>query len=241
MTRASCVLLVRVGADLSEGGGAWNGPVDSETGRFVYCPIPETRPCRPGLATPYSRIADALSSMGAQLPSRLAAANMHLDPDFEHLTYGDRGNKGAQLARLLAPDDIIAFYSGLRCIRSGELVYGLIGVLVVDSVQRAIEAPDGSLHENAHTRREMAADADDVIVRGRRGKSGRLDRSIPIGEYRDRAYRVRPDVLASWGGISSSDGFIQRSGAFPRILDPHGFERWLAARSPTLRASNWDV
>jgi hypothetical protein len=165
---------------------------------------------------------------------------MHLDPDFEHLTYGDRGNKGAQLARLLGPDDIIAFYSGLRCVRSGDIVYGLIGVFVVDSIRRVAEVPVGSLHENAHTRRVIAAHADDVIVRAREGVSGRLERSIPIGEYRDKAYRVRRDILESWGGISASDGFIQRSGTFPRIGNPNGFEQWLAALSPNLRRSNWD-
>ena len=35
-------LLVRVGADQSEGGGRWNGLVNSRTGEFVYVPIPET-------------------------------------------------------------------------------------------------------------------------------------------------------------------------------------------------------
>ena len=30
------VLLVRVGTDRSEGGGLWNGPVDSLTGEFPW-------------------------------------------------------------------------------------------------------------------------------------------------------------------------------------------------------------
>ncbi len=36
-------LLVRIGADLSKVGGGFNGPVDSETGEFVYVPIREDR------------------------------------------------------------------------------------------------------------------------------------------------------------------------------------------------------
>ena len=50
-------LLVRVGADQSDGGGYWNGPVDSRSGEFVYVPIPDDGPFHPGLAKPYSALA----------------------------------------------------------------------------------------------------------------------------------------------------------------------------------------
>jgi hypothetical protein len=56
---------------------------------------------RAGLATPYSLVQPALArfadahpaapSRSVHLPSHLISANMHLDPDFEHLTYGDNG------------------------------------------------------------------------------------------------------------------------------------------------------
>ena len=39
-------LLVRVGADCTDAGGRWNGPVDRTTGAFAYVPIPEPEPVR---------------------------------------------------------------------------------------------------------------------------------------------------------------------------------------------------
>src|SRR2546426_120604 len=90
-------LLVRVGADQSEGGGQWNGPVDSMTGRFAYVPIPETAPTRPGFIKPYTQVSAAVDSFDWRLPSHLADGQMHLDPDFGNLTYGDQGQRAAQI------------------------------------------------------------------------------------------------------------------------------------------------
>jgi len=82
-------LLVRVAADQSEGGGNWNGPVDSETGEFVYVSIPDDSTMRAGLEKPYRLLEPALARFGQRLPMHLGDRNMHLDPDFSHLTYGD--------------------------------------------------------------------------------------------------------------------------------------------------------
>src|SRR5207247_1553770 len=90
-------LLVRVGADLSPGGGTWNGPTDSETGDFAYVPIPENSPVHQGLMKPYSSVAPTLQKFGVRLPTHLAERHMHLDPDFAHLTYGDQGERAKQL------------------------------------------------------------------------------------------------------------------------------------------------
>jgi hypothetical protein len=49
-------LLVCVGADQSDGGGYWNGPVDSRSGEFVYVPIPDDGPFHPGLAKEHHRV-----------------------------------------------------------------------------------------------------------------------------------------------------------------------------------------
>ena len=70
-------LLVRVGADCTEAGGRWNGPVDSVTGAFAYVPIPEPEPLRSGHATPFARWADAVERLGARLPERLRDRNAH--------------------------------------------------------------------------------------------------------------------------------------------------------------------
>ena len=46
------IMLVRVGADQSDGGGSWNGPVDSQSRDFVYVAIPESIGVHTGLEKP---------------------------------------------------------------------------------------------------------------------------------------------------------------------------------------------
>ena len=142
-------LLVRVGADQGAGGGRWNGPVDAQTGRFVYVPIPETKPNRPGLARPYSQLSPVLAQLGQKLPGHLADQRMHVDPDFEHLTYGDRGSKGRQIVSTLGSGDMVVFYSGLMDMTARKLVYALIGVLAVERIDRAVDWPLSSADWNA--------------------------------------------------------------------------------------------
>ena len=86
-------LLCRVGADQSVGGGSWNGLVDTQSGNFAYVAIPEPRPILAGLEKPYSMLAPVLSTFGMSLPPHLHAQHMHLDPDFDYLTYGDQGER----------------------------------------------------------------------------------------------------------------------------------------------------
>src|SRR5207245_1502961 len=83
-----------------------------------------------------------------------------------------------------------------------------------------LPAPLGDRDMNAHSRRTLAPEAQDLIVLGRPGLSGRLRRCLPIGEYRNGAYRIRRDLLELWGGLSVKDGFLQRSARLPRLLDP---------------------
>jgi hypothetical protein len=89
---------------------------------------------------------------------------------------------------------------------------------------------------NAHTRRRI--NSDDVIVEGQMGKSGRLLQCIPIGEYRDKSYRVRKDLLKVWGGISVKDGYIQRSAMPPTLKNPTKFMRWFKHQKPFLIERN---
>jgi hypothetical protein len=248
-------LLVRIGADRSAAGGSWNGPVDGRTGQFVYVPIPEGRETHPGLEKPYALLASELARFGVELPLRLRDQRMHLDPDFEQLTYGDRGERAKQLRANLSAGDLIVFYAGLadvaapstpstgqdatrRARAGGRLVYAIVGIMVVDEIVRAVDVPVEQRDCNAHTRRVLEPGADDVVVRARPGVSGRLRTCLPIGEYRDRAYRVRPDILDAWGGLTVKDGYLQRSGRLPRFLDPRRFLEWLEAQRPTLIAAN---
>lgn len=239
--------LVRVGVDQAFGG--WNSPVDPETNEFVYVPIPEARAMRATLATPYSLVQPALARFAdahpgaplrsVQLPSDLISANMHLDPDFGTLTYGDSGvRRGKRLADL-ARGDVVVFYSGLRPVAACQhrLVYALVGLYRVNDVVRleSVAAPRWS--ENAHTRC-VEHEGSDVIVRAEPGSSGRLRQCIPIGEFRDRAYRVTHGILEAWGGLSCRDGYLQRSAVLPSLLDARRFIGWFERQGGELVSSN---
>jgi len=232
-------LLVRVGADSSIGGGGWNGPVDAHTGKFVYVAIPETKPVCAGMEKPYSGLDTVLALFGVILPARLRMQHMHLDPDFDHLTYGDQGERARQLRTKLKSGDMIVFYSGLLNARSrSALVYAIVGLFIVDEITQAADIPIMYRHINAHSRRMLVPGAEDLVVRARRGVSGRLERCFPIGEWRDRAYRVRRDLLEVWGGISVKDGYLQRSARLPEFVNPSRFLTWFTSMNPILIQAN---
>ena len=228
-------LLVRVGADGTDAGGGWNGPVDRSTGAFAYVPILEPEPLRPGHETPFVRWAEPVERLGARLPERLRGRNAHADPDFGRLTYGDRRERGRQIREKLGAGDLLVFYAGLRDVGDGRLVYALIGRLTVDTIVPAREVPHERYAENAHTRRREIGETD-VVVLGRRGASGRFDRALEFAGYRAGAYRVFPELLARWGGLGVRDGYVQRSARLPEIGDPAGFLDWLEAQQVVLVA-----
>jgi len=226
-------ILVRIGVDHSY--GAWNAPVNPKTGEFVFVPIPDgaKKAYTPGNARTYDemdaplKVFEASSKISAlRRPGALRSGNMHLDPDFDHLTYGDNGKRrGAGIAKL-QPNDLLVFYAGLRSIvPPRKLLYALVGLIVVDEVVRATTVPIEKWHENAHTRWTPISE-NDIVVRGKRGASGRLDRCIPIGEFRENAYRVCRDIEDAWGGLTVKNGYIQRSAVPPAFLDPKRFYDW---------------
>ncbi len=229
-------LLVRVGVDQSIGGGGWNGPVDSVSREYVYVAIPESHSVHPGMERPYAALAQTLDRFGVALPQHLLRQHMHLDPDFDHLTYGDQGERAKQLVALEEGDHIV-FYAGLKDVVTGTLVYALVGVLVIESCIRACDVRPTERSQNAHSRREDPGSTD-MIWRGRPGVSGRLRKCLRIGEYRDGAYRVTQDLLSQWGGLSVKDGYLQRSARLPRLLDPARFLDWFHAQEPELLQSN---
>lgn len=232
-------LLVRVGADGSDGGGRWNGPVDTRTGGFVYVPIPETNPVHTGLHKPYIVLTGRLSAFGMSLPPHLSGRNMHLDPDFEKLTYGDQGERAKQLKANLTSGDLIVFYASLRNVKAlASLVYAVVGIYIVESFMLAATVHAQDCDINAHSRRVLSPTADDLIVKARPGVSGRLQHCIPVGEYRNRAYRVTPPLLTVWGGLSCNDGYLQRSVRLPLLLNASRFYSWFLAMKPTLLKLN---
>jgi len=241
-------VLVRIGVDLKYGG--WNAPVDAE-GRFVYVPIPE-RPgtqFHAGLERRYGELLPALDrfcrlhnrdlSGDLRFPTSLLDHPMHLDPDFECLTYGDDGSRrGAQIASM-KDGDLLVFYGGLRPIHPCEhrLIYALMGMFVVEEVVSVASVTGDRSFENAHVRKTKRG-MDDIVVRARAGLSGRFNRCVSIGEWRTGAYRVRRDVLKAWGGLSVKDGFIQRSAVPPLLNDPRRFQSWLRKQSIQLLQTN---
>lgn len=240
-------LLVRVGVDQSKGGGWWNGPVDSITGEFAYVSIPENNPRR-GLEKPYSLVVPALAKFQWNLPGWLKDGNMHLDPDFDHLTYGDQGQRAQQIRDKLNRGDLIVFYAGFRDTRPNpRLVYALIGLYVIEKIVPAASVPKANWHRNAHTRYAWNPSPDDVVVTALSGKSGRLERSIGIGSFRSPdqephkrpCYRVSTDVLEAWGGLKIHDGYLQRSARLPEFVDAARFYDWfLKQRVPLLQRNN---
>ena len=230
-------LLVRIGVDQTYGG--WNGPVDSER-HFVYVPIPEERDAHfhVGLERRYDEVLPALQLFcrvhdcklcrDLRFPQELLERPMHLDPDFEYLTYGDvGGRRGAGMVNM-GDGDLLVFYAGLRPVYLCEhkLIYALMGMYVVHEVIPVASVPSNRWHENAHVRRENRGETD-IVVWAKPDLSGRFDRCVPIGEWRNRAYRVRQEVLDAWGGLSVKDGFIQRSAVPPTFNSPSRFLDWL--------------
>jgi hypothetical protein len=241
-------LLVRIGVDQAYGG--WNAPVDVE-GRFVYVPIPENpgTPFHPGLERRYGEVLPALHGFCAQhacdlcadlrFPQELLHHPMHLDPDFECLTYGDVGSRrGAGMVKM-GDGDLLVFYGGLRPVHrcDHKLIYALLGMYVVQEVVSVASMGLQHWYENAHVRTVKRGETD-IVVRAKPEVSGRFDRCVPIGEWRSGAYRVRQDVLDAWGGLSVTDGFIQRSAVPPAFNRPSKFLAWLQKQAIRLVRRN---
>jgi hypothetical protein len=238
-------ILVRVGVDQAY--GAWNAPVNPETGAFVYVPIPDSpaKAYTPANMRGFAEIDAPLADFavknavsGLRCPESLRQRNMHLDPDFENLTYGDNGKRRGSAIAKLASDDLLVFYAGMRSITPPrKLQYALVGLFVIQGVVPAIEVPPERRHENAHTRWTEISE-NDVVVRGKPGLSGRFNRSIPIGEWRDNAYRVCRDLEESWGGLTVKNGYIQRSVVPPAFIDAEKFYVWFRQQGITLTPRN---
>ena len=232
-------LLVRVGADQTEGGGSWNAPFNSITREFAYAPIPETKELRPGFQKPFTLLEGALRSFDKCLPSGLQKMNMHVDPDFDHLTYGDQGERAKQIRSKLGSGDLLVFYAALADMNSAyRLTYAIIGLYVIDRILDATAVPRSQWDDNAHTRRVLEDGATDIVVRAKPGKSGRLRKCIPMGEFRERAYRVTQPLLQRWGGVSAKNGFLQRSARLPELKNAQQFYDWFRSCNPKVVRRN---
>jgi len=238
-------ILVRTGIDHSY--GHWNAPIDPESGQFVYVPIPDGKKrYHQGMRRTYREIVPALDKFSKKFgigeigfPLVLFDKAMHLDPDFQTLTYGDNGQKRGSGIKQLSQGDILVFYASLRPIaQAKELTYALVGLYTVLRVTRADRLPPCRWKENAHTRWTPIS-PNDVVVDAIAPRSGRLKRCLPIGEWRNKSYRVRREILKKWGGLSVKDGYIQRSARPPEFLRPKMFLQWFKRQGPVfLRRNN---
>jgi hypothetical protein len=241
-------ILIRVGIDLTIESGNWNAPCNPKNGDFVYVPIRETdRANAPGMERHYANhIIPALDRFSERnnhtisLPPYLLNERMHLDPDFDFLTYGDTDRRGKPLLKFVE-DDLVVFYAGLEPIKpitNDRLEYALIGMLVVKEIVQVKDISDTRrFDENAHTRISSPKPTD-IVVRGKQDVSGRFKSYIPIGEYRDRAYRVTYPLLDEWGGLCVENGYIHRSANPPLFCQPERFFNWLQQQNPQLIQAN---
>jgi hypothetical protein len=229
-------LLVRVGIDSTD--GYWNAPMRLATGEFAYVTITDTKPLRDGMSRSYDEFASVAANFGERLPEWLRGQPTHLDPDFNFLTYGDQGQRAKRIRTQIGFGDLLVFFAALRPVDGSPrpLIYALIGLYVVEEIVEAKSVPKARWAENAHTRR-LPGDSD-IVVRAKRGISGRLRRCIPVGELRDRVYRVRRDLLEAWGDLDIKDGYIQRSVRLPAFLDAERFYRWFLSQKPELVEEN---
>lgn len=229
-------VLVRVGVDSTDGG--WNAPMRLSSGEFAYVTITDSKAMRKGLARSYDEFVPTVKKIEIEVPLSLVGQTTHLDPHFSFLTYGDQGQRGKRIQSLLKSSDLLVFFAALRPVDgpARPLIYALIGLFVVDEIVPANSIPRSRWAENAHTRRVYAAD--DIVVRAKPRVSGRLRRCIPIGELRDRAYRVRKDLLKAWGGLDITDGYIRRSARLPAFQNAQKFYRWFLDQKPELMQQN---
>ena len=111
--------------------------------------------------------------------------------------------------------------------------------MVADKVLKVMDMPESDLHKNAHTRINNM-NKDHLVVFADPNLSGRFNRAIPIGEFRNGSYRVTKETLDAWGNIGVKDGFIQRSVCPPWFTKPEQFLTWLSNQQVDLINGNWN-
>lgn len=238
-------LLMRVGIDQTFGG--YNAPINPNTNDYIYLPIPQEKDdFKVGMRTSYDDLLPYFASwcqknsVEIEFPQNQINKGCHLDPDFDFSTYGDQATGRGLRVRDLKEGDFLAFFASFKPIIKCDynLIYALYGIMVVDKVLRVADVPEKELHKNAHTRINNS-NKDHFVVFANPSLSGRFNKAIPIGEFRNGSYRVKNEILDAWGDIEVKDGFIQRSVCPPWFLKPEKFLQWFESQKVELINSNW--
>jgi len=238
-------LLIRVGIDQTF--GEYNAPINPDTNDYLYMPIPQDNDdFRTGMKTSYNDLSPYFRSWceknnaEIKFPNHLNDKSSHLDPDFDFSTYGDQATGRGLRVKTLERGDFLAFFASFKPITKCEhkLIYALYGMMVVDKVLKTSNVPEALLRTNAHTRLDNMNN-DHLVVFANPALSGRFSKAIPIGEFRNKSYRVKKEILEVWGDIEVKDGFIQRSVNPPWFTNPNQFIKWLKSQQVELINSNW--
>lgn len=238
-------LLVRVGIDQTFGG--YNAPINPKTNDYIYMPIPQGEDdFRPEMRTSYDDLLPYFetwcqkNNTKIEFPQNLIGKSTHLDPDFDFSTYGDQATGRGLRVGDLKEGDFLSFFASFKptSMCGHNLIYALFGIMVVDKVLRVADVPKETLHTNAHTRINNMTN-EHFVVFANPNSSGRFNKAIPIGEFRNGAYRVINDTLDKWGDIGVKDGFIQRSVCPPWFNKPEQFLEWLTSQQVQFINSNW--
>lgn len=120
---------------------------------------------------------------------------LHYDPNFQALTYGETGRRGAyvEAMRELEPDDGIAFYASLEDEDSGSTHRYVIGYFTVAEVIDVAAVDDDEElanlmfenDENAHAKRYDATGAvdDDLVIVAGKAPGTLLGEAFKISEH----------------------------------------------------------
>jgi len=239
-------LLMRVGIDQTY--VKYNAPINQSTNDYIYMPIPQGKDdFKSGMRTSYDDLLPHFESWrqkngtDIQFPQHLKNhMSCHLDPDFDFSTYGDQATGRGLRVGDLNEGDFIAFFASFKPITKCDhnLIYALCGIMVVDKVLRVADIHENEFHKNTHTRVKKK-NPDHWVVFANPSLSGKFSNAIPIGEFRNGAYRVKKEILDTWGDIDVKDGFIQRSVCPPWFTKPEQFLKWLDSQQVKLINSNW--
>lgn len=220
-------MFLRVGID--KGTDGCLSPIFEDLS-FEYIPLSETEINLKEKQTFSQYMGRKGKLLSEYLPQKVRDIPMHLDPEFETFTYGDKGTKAKWLLKL-NPGDFLVFYAGLTPFgtQSVDDALYIIGYFKVSEIINFNEFSVDKKEKyslkyinNAHLKRHNDLEGL-VIVKGYENQSELLNKAILISEFRlnkiSRRYHVVSKKMENLLGIRGS---IQRS-IPPRIIEENEF------------------